>query len=137
MRPTDPADPAEARRMPLHDLLGIRPLEAGGGRSRVELVVSPQHLRTHGILHGGMFATLLDTAMGWAAGSLAPEGHDVVTVQLNLNFIRPVGPGETLVASGEVQHSGRRTAVARGEIRTAEGALAATGSATFMYVVLE
>jgi len=102
----------------------------------VELVVGEPHLRSKGIVHGGLFATLLDTAMGWAAGTTAPPGFDVVTVQLNVNFIRPARPGETLVASGQIQHAGRRTAVARGEVH-ADGHLAATGSATFLYVQLD
>jgi uncharacterized protein (TIGR00369 family) len=123
--------------MSLLHLLGVRPVEVGEGRSRVELVVSDQHLRTLGIAHGGLVATLLDTALGWAAGSKAPDGLDVVTAQLNINFIRPARPGEVLIAWGEVQHAGRRTAVARGEIQTADGALVATGSATFMYVRIE
>jgi uncharacterized protein (TIGR00369 family) len=89
-----------------------------------------------GLVHGGVYATLLDTAMGWAASTLAPQGQDLVTVQLNVNFIRPCREGETLVASGEVVHSGRRTAVARGEVRTAAGELAATGSGTFMFVMI-
>ena len=123
--------------MSLLHLLGVRPLEVGEGRSRVQLVVSDQHLRSRGIAHGGLVATLLDTALGWAAGSKAPEGLDVVTAQLNINFIRPARPGEVLIAWGEVQHAGRRTAVARGEIQTADGALIATGTATMMYVRIE
>jgi uncharacterized protein (TIGR00369 family) len=106
----------------------------GGGRGRLELVVAEGHLRTFGILHGGIFATLLDAAMGLSAASVAPEGHDVVTVQLGVNFIRPVGPGERLVATGQVEHAGRRTAVARGEIRTDGGDLAALGTGTFMFL---
>jgi acyl-CoA thioesterase len=123
--------------MSLLHLLGIRPLEVGEGRSRVELVVSDQHLRTRGIAHGGLVATLMDTALGWAAGSKAPDGLDVVTAQLNINFIRPARPGELLIAWGEVQHAGRRTAVVRGEIQTGDGALIATGSGTLMYVHID
>ncbi len=76
----------------------------------------------------------MDTVLGMSTASVAPEGHDVVTVQLNVNFIRAVALGETVVATGEVQHAGRRTAVARGELRTSTGELAATGSGTFMFL---
>ena len=93
-----------------------------------------QHLRTHGILHGGVVATLLDTAMGRAVSTLCRDDQSAVTAQLNVNFIRPVWLGETLTITGEVQHSGRQTAVTRGEIRTAAGVLVATGSGTFMFV---
>jgi uncharacterized protein (TIGR00369 family) len=117
--------------------MALYPRMAEGGRSLVELTVENPHLRSHAIAHGGVFATLLDAAQGMAAASVAPSGFDVVTVQLNVNFIRPAGVGETLVARGEVVHAGRRTAVTRGEIRTAAGDLAATGSATLMFLTLE
>jgi uncharacterized protein (TIGR00369 family) len=105
----------------------------GPGRCRVELVVSQRHLRSLGIVQGGVILTLLDAAMGLAAGTLAPTGQGVVTVQLDAHLIRPVGEGETLVAAGGLKHSGRQTAVACGDVHTAEGVLVASGSATFMY----
>ena len=104
------------------------------GRGRLEVVVRTEHLRDVGILHGGMSATLLDSVMGMSAASVAPPGYYVVTVQLNMNFIRPAWEGEHLVATGEVTHSGRQTAVARAEIRTADGILVSSGSATFLFV---
>ena len=98
------------------------------------MTVEERHLRTLGILHGGVTTTLLDTAMGMAVGTLTPPGHFVVTVQLNANFIRPAWDGETLVATGHVRHGGQQTAVASGEIHTADNILVATGSGTFMFV---
>jgi uncharacterized protein (TIGR00369 family) len=71
--------------------------------------------------------------MGLAAGTLAPAGQGVVTIQLDAHFIRPVGEGETLVATGELKHSGRQIAVTCGAVHTAEGVLVASGSATFMH----
>lgn len=133
----DPAPPPRldtAGRMPFLEHLGVRILEVAAGRGRLEVVVRTEHLRDVGILHGGMSATLLDSVMGMSAGSVAPPGHYVVTVQLNMNFIRPAWEGEHLVATGEVTHSGRQTAVARAEIRTADGALVSSGTATFLSV---
>jgi uncharacterized protein (TIGR00369 family) len=106
----------------------------GGGQSRIDLVVAPHHLRTRGITHGGVFAALLDAAQGMAAASVAPEGCDVVTAQLNVNFIRTATLGERLTATARVQHAGRRTAVTSAEIRTSSGQLTATGSATMLYL---
>lgn len=120
--------------MPFLDLLDIRPVSAQPGRAEFEMTVDDHHLRTLGLLHGGVTATLLDTAMGYSAVTTAPEKHYVLTVQLNANYIRPAWHGETLRASGEIVHTGRQTAVARGEIRTSDGKLVAAGSATFMYV---
>ena len=122
------------RHVPFLELLEIQPLDAGHGWAAFELTIAQKHLRTLGLLHGGVTATLLDTALGYAAVTTSPPGHFVVTMQLNMNFIRPGWEGERLVARGDVIHSGRQTAVARGEIRTGDGVLMASATATFMYI---
>lgn len=58
-----------------------------------------------------------------------------MTAQLDTKFVRPAWDGEDLLATGEVCHYGSQTAVARGEVRTAQGVLVATGSGTFVFVV--
>ena len=110
--------------------LGVRADEEG----RLVLEVGPAHLRSLGIAHGGMIATLLDSAMGLEVSRSAPPDHYVVTAQLNVNFIRPAWEGETLVASTRVRHSGGKTAVAQGDLATTSGALVATASGMFVYV---
>lgn len=119
---------------PFHEHLGLHVELAAGGRSRSRLAVDAHHLREGGIVHGGVLATLLDVAIGVAARSLAPNGPDLVTIQLNVHFVRATRAGEVLVASGEVLHPGRRTVVARGEIRTEAGDLVATGTGTLFYL---
>lgn len=106
----------------------------GDGSGRITLTVGPAHLRSLGIAHGGMLATLLDSVMGLDATQGAPADHYAVTIQLNVNYIRPGFLGETLIATSTMSHRGRSTAVARGELRTESGALVATGSATFAFV---
>jgi uncharacterized protein (TIGR00369 family) len=121
--------------MPFLEMLQIRPTELSPGHGRLEMTVGTQHLRNLGIMHGGVLATLLDSVMGMAAGSLASEEQFVVTVQLSMNFVRPAWEGESLVATGEVCHKGKQTAVARGEVRTTSGNLVGIGSATFLYLL--
>ncbi|WP_152053844.1 PaaI family thioesterase [Tautonia marina] len=118
------------------ELLGMVPLEPAqpGGPSRVKLVVEPQHLRSLGLMHGGVTAAMLDSFMGRAAFAHSPPGHHLVTLQLNVHFVRAARVGDTLIADGEVQHNGRRTAVVRSELRTDQGSLIATGSGTFMHL---
>ena len=96
--------------------------------------VGPGHLRSLGIAHGGVIASLLDSVMGLAASKSAPPDHYLVTAQLNVHFLRPAREGETLVASAEVRHGGRKLAVVQGEIRAGKDHLVATGSATFVYL---
>jgi len=118
----------------LLELLDMRSEVIRPGVVVVRYEVRADHLRTGGVAHGGVIATLLDTSLGQAASTLAPDGLDVVTAQINVNFIRPVWQGEILAARAEIRHSGRKTAVGNGQILTESGQLVATGSATFLYI---
>lgn len=122
------------RASPFLAQLGVSLAERADGHARLELIVADSHLRTRGIAHGGVIASLLDTAMGVAVSTKTPEGCFPVTAQLNVNFIRPAWNGEKLEILGDVRHSGRTTAVAMGEIRTDSGVLVATSSGTFSFV---
>src|SRR5262249_20551136 len=83
----------DVRQAPFLDGLSVPSIESRPGRLRVELVVLRQHLRSLEIVHGGLPATLLDSAMRNAAGRSAPAGGDTVTIQLSVNYIRPVREG--------------------------------------------
>src|SRR5688500_6310892 len=110
--PADPSSPAAvptvAEPVSFFHLIGATPIAYEGGQGRLELTVQPRHLRSLGIAHGGFLASLLDSVMGMAAASLCPPDHYVMTVQLNVQFIRPAHEGEALVATAEVMHSGRQ-----------------------------
>ncbi len=116
--------------------LKITPVLIEKGTATFAVTVDESHLRTMGIAHGGVVATLMDTCLGCACWTLAPAKHHVVTVQLNINYIRPAWLGEKLVARSEVRHAGQMTAVSRGEVRTSEGALVTSASGTFMFLPL-
>lgn len=112
----------------------MEPLEIGDGTGSLRLVLENQHLRVGGIMHGGVATALLDTALGLAAATKAPEQHDVVTTQLNVNFIRAARIGDELIGAATVQHAGRRTCVCKGEVRTRSGELVASGLGTILFV---
>jgi uncharacterized protein (TIGR00369 family) len=118
------------------DRLNVTPVTFERGSAIFEVTVDETHLRTMGIAHGGLVATLLDSCLGCACWTLAPPDHHVVTVQLNINYIRPAWLGEKLRAHAEVRHAGQMTAVSRGEVRTTDGALVAAATGTFMYLPL-
>lgn len=119
---------------PFLNHLGVELVERSDGRGVLRLAVDERHLRTRGIAHGGLISTLLDTAMGIAVSTGTPDGCFAVTAQLNVNFVRPAWDGEVLEITGEVNHRGQQTAVARGEVRTARGVLVALSSGTFSFV---
>lgn len=91
-----------------------------------------EHMNPIGSVHGGWFGTLLDSAMACAVQSMLPAGRGYTTLEYKVNILRPVLPDTGLYeAIGTVDHVGRRTGVAHGEIRSLEtGKLHATGSTT-------
>ena len=131
-----PSDPNVPSGDQLVELLGIEPIAWGDGRAELALTVADKPLRNLPILHGGVIATLLDSALGVAANTVAPNDRLTVTAQLNINFIRPAFPGDRLIATGQVQHAGRQSVVANGEVRCDNGQLVATASATFLFTSL-
>ena len=119
---------------PFLEHLQFPPITTGDGTARLEFVVAPIHLRLGGVVHGGVFASVMDSVTGYAGYTVAPQGAGVLTMQLNLNMTATAKLGDRLIATGHVMHFGRRTAVVNGEIRRVDGKLLATGSATLMFV---
>ena len=102
------------------------------GTAEVSLDVGPQHLNRNGTLHGGLIASLLDSAAGFAA-SLSFGGAvlmPVVTVSLTTHFLAPAREG-LVVSTGQVAGGGRKIIYADAEVRDAEGVLVAKGSGVF------
>ncbi len=90
-----------------------------------------------GAMHGGWAATLLDSAMGCAVNTRVPVGSHYTTVDLTINYVRPVteATGEVR-AEGKVVHAGRRIATAEGRLTAADGRLLAHGVTTCMIFAL-
>ena len=97
--------------------LAIEPVEAEAGRVVFALDPDEFHLNPFGMVHGGVLAAMLDTAMGCAVHSLLPAAVGYVTGEMNVRFLRPaLLTGGTLVCTGEVVHPGRSTMVASARI---------------------
>ena len=64
----------------------------------------------HGLLHGGVVASLVDVACGYAALSVMPENREVLTVEFKINFVKPAKT-DRLIAVGQVVHAGRTLTV--------------------------
>jgi uncharacterized protein (TIGR00369 family) len=92
-----------------------------------------------GFLHAGVVTTVMDSACGYAALSVAPAGVEVLAVEFKANFIRPAA-GDAFVARAQVKRSGKRLTVCTADafaINDGEEKLIATMLATMMYVPLE
>lgn len=89
------------------------------------------HTNPMGGIHGGWYGTLLDSCMGCAVMTMVPKGSHYTTLEYKVNITRAIKIGDEVEALGLVQHAGRSTAVAQGEIRgVKDGRLYATGSTT-------
>jgi len=85
------------------------------------------HLQPYGIVHGGVLATLIDTATFWAAYLRLPETDGLVNIDLKLNYLQPVVSGP-LHANGCCIRAGRSISYAEARINDADGRLVAHGT---------
>lgn len=115
----------------LHDL-GIRLASIGVGRCSFELEVQPRHLNRQGSLQGGVTATLLDAACGYAGLQPAHGAAlgNAATVMLTVSYVRKVAGGR-LRATGTVTRAGRSLYFSSAELMTEAGELVATAQGTF------
>ena len=114
---------------PIGELMGIRGVEVEEGRAVVAVEPAEFHANNTGAAHGGLAATLLDSAMWLALHSTMPAGAFCSTIQMNLHYVRPlaIGGGE-VTAEGRVVHRGRRTATAEGTITDPAGRVLVHGT---------
>lgn len=101
----------------------------------VELLVDERHANSLGIVHGGVFVTLLDAAMGHAVGFCRVPGNvrSAVTVSLTSTFLAPAKTG-TLVGRGRVVAVLGRIATVSGEVVDSDGTVCVSGQGSFMYL---
>ncbi|MBO0959237.1 PaaI family thioesterase [Neobacillus sp. MM2021_6] len=85
------------------------------------------------IVHGGITATVLDSAMGVMAYQQLPEGFAAVTNQLNIHYIAP-GIGDSLRCKAEIIHQGSKTMVISGEVYRSDGKKIAYATGTFFII---
>ncbi|KEJ89212.1 PaaI family thioesterase [Sulfitobacter donghicola] len=102
-------------------------------KGRVVFRGTPEHHVTNpmGTVHGGWYGTLLDSSMACAVLTHVPSGSIYTTLEYKINILRSIPLGMEIDSIGMVDHAGRSTGVAHGEIRgVKDGKLYATGSTT-------
>lgn len=113
------------------ELIGMRLIAAEPGRVTFELDAGPEHSSPPGTLHGGILCDLADAAMGCANVSQLAEGESFATVELKINFLKPVWTGR-LSAVGEVLKAGRTLSLLDCRITDESGSLVAYATSTCM-----
>ena len=122
---------AETNDVAVARLIGFEAKEIGNGRAVVTLAAGQQHANPMGTLHGGILCDIADAAMGMAfASTLAPD-ESFTTIELKINFFRPVWEAQ-LRAEGKVVRRGATIGYAECEITDEGGRLVAKAASTCM-----
>jgi uncharacterized protein (TIGR00369 family) len=108
--------------------IGAKVEEVEPGRSVITIDVKDIHLNGAGTLHGGVYASLIDTAMGLSV--LALVGVRTATIEMNVHFLGAVSDGR-ITCQSQVVHRTRRTATAEAKVHDSEGNLVAMGTGAF------
>jgi uncharacterized protein (TIGR00369 family) len=96
--------------------LGARLVSVSPGDVVIELPWRDELGQQHGVLHAGAVAAIADSACGYAALSLMPEGAAVMSVEFKVNLLAP-GRGDRFVAHGRVRRAGRTLTICEGSVR--------------------
>jgi uncharacterized protein (TIGR00369 family) len=127
----DFSERAKAKDVPVGRLIGFEAKDIADGRATVVLAAGPQHANPMGTLHGGILCDIADAAMGMAfASTLTPE-ESFTTVELKINFLRPIWQAE-LKAEGTVVQRGRTIGYVECNITDEENRLVARAASTCM-----
>jgi uncharacterized protein (TIGR00369 family) len=119
----------EAPNAPVGRLIGFRIVEAEVGRVVVELDADERHANPMGTVHGGVLCDIADAAMGMAYASRLPEGESFTTLELKINYLKPVWRSR-LRATGKVVKAGQTVGLVECDILDDKGSLVARASST-------
>jgi uncharacterized protein (TIGR00369 family) len=117
--------------VPFARLLGIELDNISRGTATLSLKIRKQLLQNHGVVHGGVIASLIDTATAFAIISLLAPSERVTTVDLTVSYLRPLTEGR-LTAVARVLRSGRRLFVVSADVFDKDGKLATTALSTYI-----
>jgi uncharacterized protein (TIGR00369 family) len=116
---------------PIARTLNFQLLEAEEGRAMFQGTPGPDHYNPMGGIHGGWYATLLDSALGCAVHTKLPAGRGYTTAELGVNLVKAISPKVQRVrAEAKVLHCGRQLATAEARLYGPDGTLYAHGTTT-------
>src|SRR6516225_2421409 len=129
---------AEIPYAPIAKTLSFQLIEVGPGRAVFQGTPRPEHLNPLGTIHGGWFATLLDSALGCAVHTTMPAGRAYTTAELGVNLVKALTPRvERVRAEGKVIHCGRQLATAEARLVGPDGTLYAHATTTCLVFELK
>lgn len=119
MQPIDPEFESRIResfaKQGAMSTLGATLERVEAGRIEIRMPFSANFVQHNGYIHAGFLTTIVDSAAGYAAYTVAPPGTNVLTVEYKANFLAP-GKGDWFLARGEVVKAGRTLVIAKGDV---------------------
>lgn len=116
---------------PIAQLIGFKPIAFNNGEVVLEFEAAEKHTNPMGTLHGGVLCDVADLAMGMAFASTLEDDESFTTLELKINFLRPVFK-ERLLAYGRIVKRGKSVGMVECDIKNDAGTLVARVSSTCM-----
>jgi len=119
--------------LPFSKLIGMRLVDLSPGVAKIAIEMRDDLRQPSGVLHGGVTATLIDTAMAFAVRTHLPIEAATATIDLTVHYLRPHLSG-TFICTAKVVRAGKRIFTVSAEVHGNEGKLIATGISTYTRV---
>ena len=118
---------------PYFKLLSMHIQELEVGRSLLEIDLDQKHLQPFGVVHGGVFSSILDAAAFWAVYTTVDEDLGMTTVDLKLNYLAPATAGK-LIAEWRCIKSGKTLGLGEATVSSQDGRVLAYGTSTLIVI---
>ena len=119
--------------LPFAKLIGMRLVDLQPGEAKMTIEMRDDLQQPSGILHGGVTATLIDTAMAFAMRTLVPPEQNTATIDLTVHYLRPHTDG-TIECTAKVVRAGKRIFTISADVFGSGGKLIATAISTYTKV---
>lgn len=119
-------------KIPFYSTLGLEPQEISDGRAKFELLLRKE-LMQYGMVHGGVLASLIDSSCACAALSLTYPDAYITTIDLQVEYLKPVSKGR-LIAKAKCVKGGKRIFFCKSKIWNEKGELICTGSSQLLRI---
>lgn len=119
--------------LPFSKLIGMRLVDLSPGVAKIAIEMRDDLRQPSGVLHGGVTATLIDTAMAFAVRTHLPIDAATATIDLTVHYLRPHLSG-TFICTATVVRAGKRIFTVSADVHNEVGKLIATGISTYTKV---
>jgi uncharacterized protein (TIGR00369 family) len=116
---------------PFFTLISMHITDLDLGKSRLKMVVEEKHFQPFGMVHGGVYASVVDAAAFWAVYPQIDDDFGITTVELKLNYLAPTSSG-SLISKGKSIKVGKSICLAEASVEDEKGKLLAHGTETMM-----